>query len=92
MHSNQRDKIFLIPEQGKNSCMMAAGNRALGRINCEEREEGGDAVWLANNKHKVYACSERGRKVTHIRFVSLPLVLHKAFRKHWRRIIRLGNK
>lgn len=66
MHSSQRDKIFLTPEQCKNSCMIAASNGAFDKNTCGEREKGGDAVWLANNK--VCTCSERGMKVTHVRY------------------------
>lgn len=74
--------------------MITANNRAFDKNTHEEkeREKGAEARWLANNKGKACTYSERGREVTHVRSISLPLLLHKAFRKHWQRIMRLGNK
>lgn len=72
--------------------MITAGNRALDENTCVGREQGGEAVWLVNNKGKVCTSSKRGGEVIHIRFINLPLVLHKAFRNLWKRIIRLGNR
>lgn len=82
MHSSERVRIFLIPKQGKNICMTAAGSRVFDKDNHEERREGGKVLWLVNNKGKVCTCSKRGRKVTQVGSVSLTLILHEAFKKH----------
>lgn len=41
---------------------------------------------------KVFSCSAKAEKVTHVRFINVPLLLRKSFRKHWKRKIRQGNK
>lgn len=92
MHSSERVRIFLIPKQGKNICMAAAGNRAFDKNDHEEIGEGGKILWLVNNKGKVCTCSKRGRKVTQVGSISLTLILHEAFQKTFKTVKRLGNK
>lgn len=61
-HSSQKDKIFLIPEQWKNSWLIAAGNCTFDKNTHQKREEEGETMRPTNIKGKGLELFCKGRE------------------------------